>query len=172
MSWPSSARPVRTTLLAVLLALLTSALCSVGGLLAAPAQAAPAAAHARCVPVAATGTGQDLGNGQTTATVSVGGVSVGTTSASFTITGSDGTTVYFDGPITLTGLGGTLTAEVTGTLEAATGDFTSTSTSLTGTGALSAVTGQVTLTGHEDLATGAFTESITGDLCLPVGHRH
>ncbi len=73
-----------------------------------------------------------------------------------------GTVASFTGPITFTGLGGTLTAEVTGTLDVATGAFTSTSTSLTGTGTFRRVTGDLTFTGTEDLATLAFTESITG----------
>ena len=51
------------------------------------------------------------------------------------------------------------------------GSGTSTSTSVTGTGTLRAVTGDLTFTGHEDLLTGAFTESIAGDLCVTVGHR-
>jgi hypothetical protein len=150
--------------------LLVALLAAAAGLAAAPAHAtSPTAAPVRCAPFEATGTGQDLGNGQTTATVSVGGVTVGTTSAAFTITGSEGTTVFFEGPITFTGLSGTLTADVTGTLDAASGDFTSTSTSLSGTRTLRTVTGDVTLIGHEDLTTGAFTESITGDLCRPGG---
>ena len=77
----------------------------------------------------------------------------------------DGTVASFTGPITFTGLGGTLTAQVAGTLDVTTGAFTSTSTSLAGTGTFRHVTGQLTFTGTEDLATGAFTESITGQLC-------
>ena len=113
-------------------------------LVAALALAAPASAahrrsprqpgHVRCLPVDATGVGQDLGGGQTTATISVGGVEVGTTAAAFTITGVDGTVASFTGPITFTGLGGTLTAQVTGTLDVTDRRFTSTSTSLAGTG--------------------------------------
>jgi hypothetical protein len=148
-------------------------------LVASLATAAPAAAHrghpsppahARCVPVAATGAGQDLGGGQTTATISVGGVEVGTTAAAFTITGVDGTVASFTGPIVFTGLGGTLTAQVTGTLDVTTGVFTSTSTSVAGTGLLRHVTGDLTFTGTEDLATGAFAESISGHLCLARAH--
>ena len=56
-------------------------------------------------------------------------------------------------------------------LDVATGAFTSTSTSLAGTGTLRRVTGQLIFTGTEDLTTGAFTESITGQLCAKV-HRH
>jgi len=139
------------------------------GLVAAPAQAGHPRppAHVRCVPVEAAGVGQDLGGGRTTATISVAGVRVGTTAATFTVTGTDGTLVSFVGPIVFTGLGGTLTADVTGTLDAATGAFSSTSTALAGTGTLARVTGRLTFTGTEDLATGAFDETVTGELCAP-----
>jgi hypothetical protein len=131
------------------------------------------AGHVRCLPVDATGVGQDLGGGRTTATISVHGVEVGTTAAAFTVTGVIGTVASFTGPITFTGLGGTLTAQVTGTLDVATGAFTSTSTSLAGTGPFRHVTGDLTFTGTENLSTLAFTESITGQLCRAHGHgRH
>lgn len=154
--------------------LLAALVTTVVGLLA-PAQAlgSPArAAHQRCVAVEATGVGQDLGDGRTTATVTAAGVTVGTTAATFTITGIDGTVASFVGPIVFTGPGGTLIADVTGTLETSTGDFTATSTALTGTGGLAGVTGQLTFSGHEDLSTGAFTETISGALCAsPPGRR-
>jgi hypothetical protein len=134
-----------------------------------PSQPAPRGAHVRCVAVDATGVGQDLGGGQTTATISVAGVEIGTTAAAFTITGVDGVVASFAGPITFTGRGGTLTAQVSGTLDLTTGAFMSTSSSLTGTGAYRGVTGDLTLTGTEDLATGAFTESIAGRLCVTRG---
>ncbi len=144
---------------------------------AAPAAAHPThrghpapPAHARCLRVDSTGVGQDLGGGKTTATISVDGVQVGTTAAAFTITGVDGTVASFTGPIVFTGLGGTLTAQVTGTLDVTTGVFTSTSTSVSGTGLLRHVTGDLTFTGTEDLATGAFSESISGHLCLARAH--
>ncbi len=160
------ARSVRLVLAALVATLL--------GLVAAPAHAAPppAGTHVRCAPVAATGVGQDLGSGQTTATVSVAGVPIGSTAATFTITGVVGSTVSFVGPIVLTGLGGTLTADVTGTLDAATGAFTSTSSTVTGAGALSGITGDLTFSDHEDLPTGAFTETISGRLCAPPPGHH
>ncbi len=43
-----------------------------------------------CVPVHAVGTGQDLGDGRTSATITVGRVVVGTTTATFAITGAAG----------------------------------------------------------------------------------
>ena len=145
--------------------------------LAPPASASAhrhhARGHVRCITVDATGVGQDLGGGRTTATISVHGFEVGTTTAAFTITAVNGTVASFTGPITFTGLGGTLTAQVAGTLDVATGAFTSTSTSLAGTGTFRRVTGDLTFTGTEDLTTLAFTESITGQLCRAHGHgRH
>jgi hypothetical protein len=139
-----------------------------GLVLAPPASAAappPASMPAHCLPIRATGVGQDLGGGQTAATLFVGGAAVGTTSATFTVTGMAGTIASFTGPITFTGRGGRLVADVAGTLDVATGAFTSTSTDLTGTGVFRGATGSVTLTGVEDLATGAFTETVTGELC-------
>ena len=126
--------------------------------------------HAHCLPLHATGVGQDLGGGQTAATLSVRGVEVGTTAAAFTISGVDGNLASFSGPLVFTGLGGTLTAQVSGTLDVTTGAFTSTSSSLTGTGLLRGVTGELTFTGTEDLGTGAFTERVDGRLCAPAYH--
>ncbi len=152
-------------------------ICLAGAFVLAPPASASAhrhhqRGHVRCLAVDATGVGQDLGGGRTTATISVRGVEVGTTAAAFTITGMVGTVASFTGPIAFTGLGGTLTAQVTGTLDVATGAFTSTSTSLAGTGTFRRVTGDLTFTGTEDLVTGAFTESITGQLCRARGHGH
>jgi hypothetical protein len=117
---------------------------------------------APCVAVEATGTGQDLGGGRTTATIFAGGVAIGTTTGTFTITAVEGTVASFAGPIVLTTRVGTLTAPVTGTLDLSTGDFTSTSTQVSGTRALAGVNGSLTFRGHEHLTTGAFTETVTG----------
>jgi hypothetical protein len=81
---------------------------------AGAAQAKSRVARQLCVPVHATGVGQDLGNGMTEATISSHGVVLG----------------------------------------------------ITGTGLLRAVSGQVMLNGSENLSTGAFTETITGKLCV------
>ena len=128
--------------------------------------AAPDHAGAICTPVHATGVGQDLGGGKTQATISVGRIVVGQTNALFTPTPSEGATVSFTGPIVFTSAAGTLTAQVAGTLDAATGDFQATSMSIAGTGLLRALNGTVTLAGQENLSTGAFTETITGRLCI------
>jgi hypothetical protein len=132
------------------------------GAIAAPAHGAGSI----CVPVHAQGVGQDLGNGNTTATITTHGLLLGTTNASFVITGVSGTTASFAGPIVFTTPIGTLTAQTVGTFDVVSGAFRSTSTSLTGTGLFRRVSGHVTLAGVQDLATGRFTETITGRLCL------
>jgi hypothetical protein len=138
----------------------------------APAGAAPGHAGPHCRPVSATGVGQDLGGGHTTGTIYADGRELGTTDASFTVTGLDGTVATFTGPIVFTGLGGSLTAPVTGTLDVTTGDFTSTSSDLSGTGTFAGVSGDLTFLGTEDLVTGEFTETVSGTVCLePPGRR-
>jgi hypothetical protein len=135
---------------------------------------APAEAHGpgwqlgrACVPVHATGTGQETAPGQTTATIFVRGVEVGTTTASFTTTGVDGSVASFIGPLVFTSAAGTITAQVAGTLDTATGVFVSRSDDLTGTGAFSGVRGRLKLRGTVDLTDGTFTERISGRLCFP-----
>jgi hypothetical protein len=132
---------------------------------AAPASASGARSARICLPVLASGVGQDLGNFKTTATIRSHGVLLGTTSATFAPTGGDETTVTFTGPIVFTTSIGTLTAQVEGSVNTVTGAFASRSTRVDGTGAFSGVSGNLRFVGTEDLHTGAFTETITGRLC-------
>jgi hypothetical protein len=141
--------------------------------LAGAAQAKPEVSHQLCVPVFATGVGQDLGtdklgNDMTEATLSSHGVVLGTTHATFTPTSETATSESFAGPIVFSSDVGTLTAQVTGHVDitGTPGAFSVNSTSITGTRLLRGVSGQVTLNGDENLSTGAFTETITGRLCV------
>jgi hypothetical protein len=79
-------------------------------------------------------------------------VVVGRTNASFTINQVVRTTASFTGPIFFTSPAGTLTAQVAGTFDVASGAFRATSTSIAGTGLLRGVAGSVTLAGLEDFA--------------------
>jgi hypothetical protein len=135
-------------------------------LLAAPAHASAGRDARICLPVSATGVGQDNGDFTTTATITSHGIPLGTTHATFTPTGGDATTVTFSGPIKFTTYIGTLTAEVDGFVNLTTGVFGAASTSVRGTGAFRGVTGDLTFAGLENLQTGAFTETITGRLCV------
>ncbi len=136
----------------------------------AMAAVAPAVAlgSTACHSVDATGVGQDLGEGRTVAQISDGGLLQGTTAASFQITGLSGTVASFAGTITFTTNRGTLTATVAGTLDLATGAFSATSSSLSGTGKLAGASGSLVFNGVENLATGTFTEVITGSICLDL----
>jgi hypothetical protein len=61
--------------------------------------ATPPAGRPICLSVSATGVGQDLGGGNTQATISIHGVEVGRTNASFTTTQVVVPTASFTGPI-------------------------------------------------------------------------
>lgn len=150
------------------------------GLLAGPATAWAAPTGSRqphskaeldtrrlCAPVHATGVGQDLGGGRTTAIISSHGLRLGATAATFTFTvpGQPGTVASFSGPIVFTDQFGTITTLVGGTLDITTGDFRSSSTNVSGSGLYQAITGSLTFTGSEDLLNKTFTESVNGNLC-------
>lgn len=145
------------------------------GMSAVPAAATPAPhrAAALCVPVRFTGAGQDLGPDSrgrlhTTATIALATVRIGVTDATFTPAGPPaGSQLDFTGPIVFRPDGGsaTLTAQVQGRVDLATGIFAATSVAVTGTGAFRHVSGDLTFRGTENLSTGAFTETITGRLC-------
>jgi hypothetical protein len=147
---------------AVLAALVTAA----SSVVAAPAEA-DAASATFCVPVLAKATGQDLGGGETRATLRFAGIAFATSHATFTTTSVVGAVAYFAGPIVLTPALGrdTLTALVTGSVDTSTGAFRATSSTVTGTGQLAGASGQLTFAGLENLSTGAFTETVSGRLC-------
>jgi hypothetical protein len=97
---------------------------------AGAAQAKSRVARQLCVPVHATGVGQDLGNGMTEATISSHGVVLGTTHATFTPTSVTTTSESFTGPIVFSSDVGMLTAQVNGAVDLRAGTFTATSTSI------------------------------------------
>ena len=143
---------------APLVCVLASALVMVGG-----AQAGSEDDHG-CAPVRAVGVGQDLGGGNTTATISHGGRLNGTTVGSFAISGAP-PVFNIDGTVVFTTKGGTLTATVSGTFNVLTGAFTASGPVSGGTGNRAGTTGTLTFQGVENLTSGVFTETITGTLC-------
>ena len=126
----------------------------------------PAQAAGPCKTVDAMGTGQDLGGGVTRAQITQGKFLNGTTGAHFTITGSSGDVLSFEGTITFTTDDGTLTVSVTGTLNSATGAFSASGPVTTATGGLAGASGSLSFNGTENLSTGSFVEDITGTICL------
>jgi hypothetical protein len=141
------------------LCVLATALIAVGG-----AQAGGSKGDQGCKNVHATGVGQDLGGGTTTATITHGGPLNGTTSGHFVVSGAPPVFTIV-GTVVLTTKHGGLTATVAGTFDGVTGAFTATGPVSTGTGHLAGATGTLTFTGIENFATGAFTETITGRIC-------
>ena len=138
--------------------------------IAAVAATAPANAPAAvsCHNINAKGIGQDNGDLTTIAQITGGGLLQGTTAAAFTPTGFIFPDFFFTGTITFTTNNGTLTAALTGSLNVVTGEFTATTTGMSGTGQLAGVTGQLTFSGVEDLSTLVFTEDVTGEICVDL----
>jgi hypothetical protein len=146
-----------------LLYVLASTLIVIGG-----SQAAHSNDDDGCSQINATGIGQDLGNGNTIATIRQAGFLNGTTSGHFDISG-DPPVFTINGTVVFTAKHGTLTVNLSGTFNVATGEFTASGPVAGGTGKLAGATGNLTFTGVENLETGAFTETITGTVCKPGG---
>ena len=142
----------------------SSATLVLGGLIVA----GPAAAAISCHSINAKGVGQDHGNGQTTANINGGGLLNGTTAGSFTISSLSGSVATIDGTVVFTTHQGTLTVSVHGTFDVAQGDFSANGPISAATGKLAGATGNLTLGGHENLATGSFTEKISGNVCVDL----
>ena len=133
----------------------------------APATAAAETVdHGSCLTVNATAIGQNLGHGRTTSTVVHAGILNGTTEGQLQITGGHPPVVTVVGVGVLTAKHGTLTLEVTGTLNQATGAFEFTGQVVSGTGVFAHATGMLTFSGVQDLTSGAFVNDITGTVCL------
>jgi hypothetical protein len=119
-----------------------------------------------CREIHARGTGQDMGGGVTHAEIRGSRLLRGTTDALFTIVSVQGTVAMLVGTVNFTVRHGTLAVGVVGTFDLSSGKFRALSTSLSGTGRLAGASGSLVFDGTEDLSTGAFTEVLTGDLCL------
>lgn len=141
---------------AILAVLLTS--------VAGAATSARSNGQVECHKVKASGVGQDLGGGNTTATISHGGVLNGTTAAHFDITGSP-PVFTIEGTVLFTTKKGTLTVGPTGTFNVSTGAFDASGPLTGGTGRFEEATGTLSFSGVEDLSTGVFTETIKGRIC-------
>jgi hypothetical protein len=139
----------------------------VGGLLTFGTRSSAAVV---CHDVDARGEGQDLGGGKTTAEIRGDRLLRGSTTASFVITGVTGNVAAFIGVVLFDLKRGALAVSVNGTFDLATGAFLATSTALTGAGKLATADGSLTLAGVQNLTTGAFTETITGEVCVEQRH--
>ncbi len=143
-------------------------LCVVAGvvLLAGPVQAKTGGLS--CHKINAKGNGQDLGAGSTTAQIVGGGLLHGTTVGTFAIVAGAPPVFAIAGTVVFTTNAGTLTVGVSGTFDVSTGAFSSTGPVTGSTGKLEGATGSLTLDGVQDLGTGAFTETVTGSICVEL----
>ncbi len=148
----------------LLLCVLASALVGAGA-----AQASRSDGGDGCKNIHATGIGQDLGNGVTAATISHGGWLNGTTQGAFAITGGAPPVFTVAGTVVFTTNSGTLTLTVAGTFDVSSGAFMTSGRVSAATGKLAGASGTLTLAGVENLATGAFTETLTGTICRAGG---
>lgn len=147
------------------------ALCA--GAVALGVLTAPGAAHAdvECHTIDAVGVGQASADGSTTtATIRGGGLLTGTTGGTFSGTQISGTVLAIVGTVVFTPQytpPSTLRAEVTGSIDLATGRFTASTGAVSGTGRLAGADADLVLSGTQD-ATGRFTETVRGTLCVDL----
>lgn len=145
--------------------LLTIAALAVGGVVATATASQKPAADLKCKDVSAVAVGQDEG-GNTTATVTKDPLLKGTLEGRFGRPSGEGPVFSVEGNITFTTKNGTLTVHVTGTFNGSTGEFQTAGPVTGGTGDFARVIGELEFKGSQDLATGKFTETIQGNICL------
>jgi hypothetical protein len=119
-----------------------------------------------CHKINAKGVGQDLGGGNTTAQIIGGGLLNGTTAGAFVIVGGAPPVFAIQGSVVFTTDKATLTVGVSGAFDVSTGAFSASGPVTDTTGKLEGATGSLTLSGVQNLATGAFTETVTGSICV------
>jgi hypothetical protein len=145
-------------------------LCLVTGLVGfvAPGHAS-ATQGGQCKKVDAKGVGQDLGGGNTAATITNDGHLKGSTTAHFDIVGGAPPVFQIDGVVTFTTNKGTLTVGVAGTFDVSTGAFNASGPVTGGTGRFAGSSGSLAFDGVQNLLTGAFAETVEGTVCLDKG---
>jgi hypothetical protein len=142
-------------------------------------QAGPATAGVSCHQINANGAGRGAapragdppGLIRTVAQIRGGGLLQGTTEAAFQVTGVTPTGIAFAGDITFTTNRATLTVDLEGTLDLATGEFSASGDVSGATGKLDGATGTLTLAGVQNLLdpAGSFTETVSGEVCVDLG---
>jgi hypothetical protein len=121
-----------------------------------------------CHQINAKGVGQDLGGGMTAASIIGGGLLHGTTAGAFTIVGGAPPVFAIAGSVVFTTNKATLTVGLTGTFDVSTGAFSASGPVTGATGKLAGATGSLSLAGVQDLSSGAFTETVTGSICVDL----
>ena len=144
---------------------LGAGLCALAGMLLLAGSVQARTGGESCHRINAKGVGQDLGGGHTTARIIGGGLLQGTTGGTFTIGGAP-PVFAIQGSVVFTTNQATLAVGVSGTFDVSTGAFSASGPVTAATGKLEGATGSLTLSGVEDFATGQFTETVTGSICV------
>lgn len=144
---------------------LQAVLCALAGVLLFAGSVQAKTGGESCHKINATGVGQDLGGGHTTARIIGGGLLQGTTRGAFAIGGAP-PVFAIEGSVVFTTNRATLTVGVSGTFDVSTGAFSAAGPVTDATGKLEGASGSLTLSGVENLATGQFTETVTGSICV------
>jgi len=140
---------------------------------------ADARAAESCHKINAKGVGQQVSDTETTATILGGGLLHGTTYGDFSGSIPDYSNyppiiAFSEGTITFTTNRGTLTVTVAGTMEfTLTGQmiFIGEGAVTDAAGKLAGATGNLHFDAVEDMTTGSFVETVTGNICVR-GHDH
>ncbi len=129
----------------------------------------PSQAATSCHMIEAKAVGQDDGTGKTTGKVIGGGLLHGTLEGAVTPTSApvDGV-VSFTEVVKFTSELGTVTVEVAGAINLASGRFIASGSVKDATGKLAGGTGSIALAGVVDFTTGLVTESIRGVICVDL----
>jgi hypothetical protein len=128
----------------------------------------PAHTGTSCHKINAKGEGQDLGGGMTEARIFGGGLLNGTTEAQFEIVGGAAPAFDFDGAITFTTNKATLTVDIAGIFNVATGEFFAAGPVAYATGKLEGAVGMLVFDGIQNLGDGSFVEIVTGQICVDL----
>ena len=139
------------------------------GLVATLLCASSAGAAVSCHKINAKGVGQDLGGGLTQAQIIGGGLLHGTTAGNFTVVGGSPPVLLINGTVTFTVNKGTLTVQVSGSFDISDpsdAKFVVSGPVTAAAGQLAGATGTLMIDGDESLATGKFTEELSGLICV------
>jgi hypothetical protein len=131
--------------------------------------AIPAGAGESCHNINAWGEGEATGPFSTIAQIHGGGLLQGTTEAEFSPVGQVDSVLLFTGYIKFTTNRATLTVTLDGTLDLVSGFFEAEGPVTDATGKLTGAEGNLVFEGDQDLVTGAFTETVTGEICVDLG---
>jgi hypothetical protein len=130
--------------------------------------AGQAQAAVSCHKINAKGVGEEVSGGQTVAQIKGGGFLQGTSEANFEVTDVIPPLATIEGTISFTTNKATLSVDVAGFFNIETGEFFAAGDVSAATGKLAGASGHLEFNGVQELATGEFEETITGEICVDL----